>query len=72
MVERPPEVVKGGQTSGNRSACDFRARRCTILEKHREHPLAPVPGWSEDDPLFGEWQEAIEAYRRQVDDDSER
>ncbi len=26
-----------------------------------EHPLGPVPGWSEDDPLLDEWQEAIEA-----------
>jgi hypothetical protein len=37
-----------------------------------EHPLASVPGWSEDDPLFDEWQEAIEAYRRGVEDDPNR
>jgi 3',5'-cyclic AMP phosphodiesterase CpdA len=37
-----------------------------------EHPLAPVPGWSEDDPLLDEWQEAIEDFRRQVEDDPDR
>jgi hypothetical protein len=37
-----------------------------------DHPLAPVPGWSEDDPLLDEWQEAIEVYRRQVEDDPDR
>ena len=38
----------------------------------REHALAPMPGWSDADALFDEWQEAIEAYRRQVDDDPSR
>ena len=38
----------------------------------RGEPLAPLPGWSEDDPLLDEWQEAVEAYRRQVDDDPDR
>jgi hypothetical protein len=31
--------------------------------------LAPAPEWSEDDPLLDEWQEAVESYRRQVEDD---
>jgi len=34
--------------------------------------LAPAPGWSEDDPLLDEWQEAVESYRRQVEDDPDR
>ncbi len=38
----------------------------------REHPFAPVPGWSEDDALFDEWQGAIDAYRRQIEDDPNR
>jgi hypothetical protein len=37
-----------------------------------DHPLAPVPGWSENDPLLDEWQEAVEVFRRQVDDDPDR
>ncbi len=37
-----------------------------------EHPLAPVPGWSQDDPLLDEWQEAIENYRRRVENDPDR
>jgi hypothetical protein len=37
-----------------------------------EHPLAPLPGWSKDDSLFDEWQEAIADYRRQVEDDPDR
>ena len=36
------------------------------------HPLAPVPGWSEGDPLLDEWQEAIETYRRHVESDPDR
>jgi hypothetical protein len=36
------------------------------------HPLAPVPGWSEDDPLLDEWQEAFKTYRRQVESDPDR
>ena len=36
------------------------------------HPLAPVPGWSEGDPLLDEWQGAIETYRRQVENDPDR
>jgi hypothetical protein len=28
-----------------------------------------VPGWSMDDPLLNEWQEAMSEYRRQVDAD---
>ena len=37
-----------------------------------EHPLAPVPGRSEVDQLLDEWQEAIEDFRRQVEDDPDR
>jgi hypothetical protein len=37
-----------------------------------EHPLAPIPGWSKDDPLFDEWQEAMNESRRQVEDDPNR
>jgi len=36
------------------------------------HPLAPVPGWSEADPLLDEWQEAIATYRRRVENDPDR
>ena len=36
------------------------------------HPLAPVPGWSEGDPLLDEWQEAIEMYRHRVENDPDR
>jgi hypothetical protein len=59
--------------------------RCLIVERlsrgaelislelePRELPLCPVPGWSEDDPLLDEWQEAVEAYRHQVEDDPNR
>jgi hypothetical protein len=38
----------------------------------KDHPLAPVPGWSEDDPLLDEWQGAIETYRRQIEADPDR
>jgi len=38
----------------------------------REPSLAPAPGWSEDEPLLDEWQEAVESYRRQVEDDPDR
>lgn len=48
------------------------AELITMDLETKEHPLAPLPGWSEDDALFDEWQEAIEAYRRQVEDDPER
>ncbi len=37
-----------------------------------EHPLAPVPGWSQDDPLLDEWQQAIATYRRRVENDPDR
>jgi hypothetical protein len=37
-----------------------------------EHPLGPVPGWSIDDPLLDEWQEAIANYRQQVEEDPDR
>src|SRR3979490_1331680 len=33
------------------------------------HPLAKFAGMFKDDPLFDDWQKAIAAYRRQVDDD---
>jgi hypothetical protein len=36
-----------------------------------ENPLAPFIGmWKPDDPLFQEWQQAIEEYRKQVDEDA--
>jgi hypothetical protein len=34
-----------------------------------EHPLTPFFGMLRDDPLFEEWQQAIEDYRRQIDED---
>jgi len=34
-----------------------------------EHPLAPFAGMFRDNPLFGEWQEEIVEYRRQIDED---
>src|SRR5438128_2405314 len=38
-----------------------------------EHPLAPYAGAGmfKDNPLFEQWQQAIEEYRRQRDDESE-
>jgi len=33
------------------------------------HPLAEFAGMFKDDPLFDDWQNAIAAYRRQVDND---
>jgi len=41
------------------------------LEK-AAHPLAPIPGWTEDDPLLDEWQVAMAAYRQQVEEDPDR
>lgn len=32
-----------------------------------EHPLAPFAGMLKDDPMFDEWQKAIEEYRRERD-----
>ncbi len=37
-----------------------------------EHPLVPVPGWSEHDPLLDEWQEVIKTNRQHVEDDPDR
>src|SRR4051794_9987232 len=34
--------------------------------------LLSVPGWSDDDPIFDEWQQSIKEYRRQVEDDPDR
>jgi predicted RNase H-like HicB family nuclease len=37
-----------------------------------EHPLAKYAGmWREDDSLIQEWKQAMEEYRRQVDEDPE-
>jgi hypothetical protein len=44
----------------------------TIDVAPTEHPLAKYAGmWKEDDPLFDKWEQAIEEYRRQVDEDPE-
>ncbi len=37
-----------------------------------EHPLAPLPGWSQDDSLLDEWQQAIATDRRRVENDPDR
>jgi hypothetical protein len=37
-----------------------------------EHSLAPVSGWTTDDPLLDEWQQAVVDYRRRVEDDPDR
>jgi hypothetical protein len=37
-----------------------------------EHSLAPVSGWTKDDPLLDEWQQAVLDYRRHVEDDPDR
>jgi hypothetical protein len=37
-----------------------------------ECSLAPVAGWTEDDPLLDEWQQAVADYRRLVEDDPDR
>jgi hypothetical protein len=37
-----------------------------------EQPLAPVSGWTQDDPLLDEWQQAVVDYRRRVEDDPDR
>jgi predicted RNase H-like HicB family nuclease len=36
------------------------------------HPLLKFSGIFKDDPLFDEWQQAIEEYRRQLDEDEGR
>lgn len=37
-----------------------------------EHPWAKFAGtWQKDDPLIDEWKQAIEDYRRQIDEDSD-
>jgi hypothetical protein len=77
----PLPISAEGTTRGEAVAC----LRCLIAERlargaelisldlePRQHPLGPVSGWSEDDPLLDEWQEAVEAYRRQVDEDPNR
>jgi hypothetical protein len=34
------------------------------------HPWAKFAGtWAEDDPLIAAWREAVEEYRRQMDED---
>ncbi len=33
------------------------------------HPLAEFAGMFKDDPLFEDWQKAIQEYRREVDND---
>ena len=38
----------------------------------REHPPVSVPGWSVDDSLLDEWQDAMSEYRHQVDADPNR
>ena len=35
-------------------------------------PPVAMPGWSADDPLLDEWQEAMSEYRSQVDADPNR
>jgi hypothetical protein len=35
------------------------------------HPLAPYAGMFKDNPLFDAWQQAIDDYRRQVDEETE-
>jgi hypothetical protein len=37
-----------------------------------EHSLAPVSGWTKDDPLLDEWQQAVADYRHRVEDDPDR
>jgi hypothetical protein len=37
-----------------------------------EPQLAPLPGWSEDDPLLDEWQQVVEDFRRQIETDPDR
>jgi hypothetical protein len=39
------------------------------LEIGRQHLLGQYAGMFKDDPLFDDWQKAIAAYRRQVDND---
>ncbi len=38
----------------------------------RDRPPVTVPGWTEDDPLLDEWQEAMSDYRRRVEADPAR
>lgn len=40
------------------------------VEFPSEHRLAKFAGVFKDNPLFDEWQEAIEEYRRQRDEDN--
>ena len=34
-----------------------------------QHPLAPFAGMYKDEPLVGEWMQAMAEYRRQVEED---
>jgi hypothetical protein len=36
------------------------------------HPWMEFAGMFKDDPLFDDWQKAIEEYRREVDEDPDR
>jgi hypothetical protein len=36
------------------------------------HPLLKFAGTWKDNPLIGEWTQAVEEYRKQVEDDPER
>lgn len=40
-----------------------------MMVRGEEHPLAEYAGMFRDNPLFDEWQQAIEDYRRQIDED---
>jgi hypothetical protein len=34
--------------------------------------LAPVRGWTDNDPIFEEWRQAMNEYRRMVEEDTSR
>jgi predicted RNase H-like HicB family nuclease len=41
------------------------------VQSAKQH-FTPVPGWSDNDPIFDEWQQSMREYRRQVEDDPDR
>jgi predicted RNase H-like HicB family nuclease len=77
----PFEVTAQGTTREEalarlREAIDQRMTQGTVvvpleIDTVEENPWAAVAGMFREEPLFDEWQEAIDAYRRKVDEDED-
>jgi predicted RNase H-like HicB family nuclease len=77
----PFEVTAQGTTREEalarlREAIDHRMVEGSVLvpleiDTTEENPWDAVAGMFRDDPLFDEWQDAIAAYRRKVDEDED-